>query len=117
MKDAKPLYHGNRFPPAIISHAVWLNYRFCLSLRDVEDLLAERGIAVSYESIRQWCNQFGPEYARKLKKRQGRLSDTWYLDEGYCQLNLNYSDFLENSGCAWRIDTQAAAGSWYSPRQ
>ena len=92
MKDAKPLYHGYRFPPAIISHAVWLYYRFCLSLRDVEDLLAERGIAVSYESIRQWCNQLGPEYARKLKKRQGRLCDTRFLDEVFIKIRgeLNY---------------------------
>jgi len=81
MKDAKQLCYRYRFPPAIISHAVWLYHRFCLSFRDVEDLLAERGIIVSYESILQWYNRFGPEYARKLKKRQGRLSDTWYLDE------------------------------------
>jgi len=86
MKDAKPLYHGYRFHPTIISHAVWLYHRFCLSLRDVEDLLAERGIAVSYESIRQWCNRFGPEYARKLKKGQGRLGDTWYLDEVFIKI-------------------------------
>ena len=86
MKDTKPLYHGYRFPPTIISHAVWLYHRFCLSYRDVEDLLAERGIAVSYESIRQWCNRFGPEYARKLKKRQGRLGDTWYLDEVFIKI-------------------------------
>ena len=81
MKDAKHLYHGYRFPTTIISHAVWLYHRFCPSLRDVEDLLAERGIAVSYESIRQWCNRFGPEYARKMKKRHGQLGDTWYLDD------------------------------------
>jgi len=81
MKDAEQLYRGYRFPPEIISHAVWLYHRFCLSLRNEEDLLAERGITVSYESIRQWCNRFGPEYARKLKKRQGQLGDIWYLDE------------------------------------
>jgi putative transposase len=87
MKDTKQIYHGYRFSPFIISHAVWLYHRFCLSFRDVEDLLAERGIAVSYESIRQWCNRFGPEYARKLKKRQGRLGDTWYLDEVFIKIN------------------------------
>jgi putative transposase len=76
-----PPYHGYRFPPEIISHAIWLYHRFCLSFRDVEDLLAERGVEVSYESIRQWCNRFGPDYARKLKKRRGRLGDTWFLDE------------------------------------
>ena len=81
MKDSTPSYHGYRFPPEIISHAVWLYHRFCLSFRDVEDLLAERGILVSYETIRQWCRKFGPEYARRLKRRQGRLGDTWHLDE------------------------------------
>jgi putative transposase len=87
MKDTKHLYHGYRFPPTIIGHAVWLYYRFCLSFRDVEDLLAERGIAVSYVSIRQWYNRFGPEYARKLRRRQGRLGDTWYLDEVFIKIN------------------------------
>ena len=86
MNDDKQLYHGYRFPPTIISHAVWLYHRFCLSLRDVKDLLAERGIDVSYESIRQWCNRFGPEYAQKLKKRQGQLGDTWYLDEVFIKI-------------------------------
>ncbi len=57
-------YHGYRFPPEIISHAVWLCHRFCLSFRDVEDLLAERGVTVSYEAIRQWCQSFGLDYAR-----------------------------------------------------
>jgi putative transposase len=74
-------YHGYRFPAEIISHAVWLYYRFCLSFRDVEDLLAARGITVSYETIRQWCRKFGSEYARVLRRRQGRLGDTWHLDE------------------------------------
>lgn len=81
MNNTKPLYHGHRFPREIISHAVWLYHRFSLSYRDIEDLLAERGIEVSYESIRQWCNRFGPNYARNLTKRRGRLGDAWYLDE------------------------------------
>ena len=79
--NSQPNYHGHRFPPLIISHAVWLYHRFTLSFRDIEDLLAERGVIVSYESIRQWCRKFGPGYARTLKRRQGRLGDTWYLDE------------------------------------
>jgi putative transposase len=86
MKNKKPLYHGYRFPPVIISHAVWLYHRFCLSFRDVEDLLAERGITVSYESIRKWCNHVGPEYTRTLKKRGGRLGDDWYLDEVFIKV-------------------------------
>ncbi len=81
MNDPAPRYQGYRFPPEIISHAVWLYYRFTLSLRDVEDLLAQRGIVVSYETIRQWCEKFGPGYAARLKRRQGRLGDTWHLDE------------------------------------
>ncbi len=76
MNAKTPSYHGYRFPPEIISHAVWLYYRFCLSFRDVEDLLAKRGVLVSYETIRQWSRKFGAEYARKLKRREGRLHVT-----------------------------------------
>jgi putative transposase len=86
MKNEKSLYYGHRFPPEIISHAIWLYHRFCLSFRDVEDLLAERGIEVSYESVRQWCNRFGPQYARTLKKRQGRMGDIWHLDEVFIKI-------------------------------
>ncbi len=81
MSNGRQRYHRHRFPPEIIGHAVWLYHRFGLSLRDVEDLLAERGIVVTHETIRQWCRKFGPDYARKLRRRQGRLGDTWHLDE------------------------------------
>ncbi len=81
MTSQPPSYHGYRFPPEIISHAVWLYYRFCLSFRDAEDLLAQRGVTVTYETIRQWCRTFGPAYARTLRRRRGRMGDTWYLDE------------------------------------
>ncbi len=81
MKATAPSYRGDRFPPEIISHAVWLYHRFCQSFRDVEDLLAKRGIIVSHETIRQWCRKFGPLYARRLARRRGRLGDTWHLDE------------------------------------
>ena len=70
-----------RFPPEIISHAVWLYHRFALSFRDVEDVLARRGVDVTYEAIRKWCRRFGPEYAGRLRRRRGRLGDTWHLDE------------------------------------
>jgi putative transposase len=83
MNKTNHLYHGYRFPSEIISHAIWLYHRFCLSFRDIEDLLAERGIVVSYETIRSWCNKFGPTYARMIKKRRGSLGDTWYMDEVY----------------------------------
>ncbi len=81
MKKPTPSYQRHRFPSEIISHAVWLYHRFCLSFREVEELLAERGITITYESIRQWCQKFGPDYARKRKKQQGRLGDTWHIDE------------------------------------
>jgi putative transposase len=81
MNTDTPTYQGYRFPPDIISHAVSLYRRFCLSFRDVEDLLAQRGIIVSYETIRQWCQKFGAEYARTLRRRQGRLGVIWHLDE------------------------------------
>jgi putative transposase len=83
MKKQTPSYRGFRFPSEIISHTVRLYHRFCLSFREVEELLAERGITVTYETIRQWCQKFGPDYARKLKKRQGRLGKTWHIDEGF----------------------------------
>jgi putative transposase len=89
MDSHAPSYHRYRFPPPIISHAVWLYHRFCVSFRDAEDLLAQRGITVSYETIRQWCLTFGPEYARTLRRRRSRLGDTWYLDElfvRHCQV-------------------------------
>ncbi len=76
-----PSYRGFRFPSEIISHAIWLYHRFCLRFREVEELLAERGITLTYETIRQWCQKFGPDYARKLKKRQRRLGDMWHIDE------------------------------------
>jgi putative transposase len=91
MPDDVAHYSRYRFPPAIISHAVWLYYRFTLSFRDVEDLLAQRGITVSYESIRHWCETFGAADARRLRRRAGPVGDTWHLDElfvtirGRCQ--------------------------------
>ena len=81
MKTKTPSYRGFRFPSEIISHATWLYHRFCLSFREVEELFADRGITVTYETIRRWCQKFGPAYAHKLKKRQGRLGDVWHIDE------------------------------------
>jgi putative transposase len=79
-------HRGHRFAREIISHGVWLYHRFSLSLRDVEELLAKRGITVTHESIRQWCRKLGPEYARKLRRRQGRLGDMWHLDEVFVKI-------------------------------
>ena len=82
-----PNYRGHRFPAKIIRHAVWLYHRFTLSFRDVEDLLAERGIIVSYEAIRFWCLKFGPGYARSIRKKQSRLGDIWHVDELFLKIN------------------------------
>ena len=71
----------HRFPPAIIRHAVWLYVRFTLSYRDVEDLLAERGLDVSYETVRRWVLKFGPLFARELRRRRPRPTSQWHLDE------------------------------------
>jgi putative transposase len=86
MKTNTNGYRGYRFPREIISHSVWLYHRFSLSFRDVEELLAKRGIVVTYETVRQWCLKFGPEYAQKLKRRQGRLGDVWHLDEVFVNI-------------------------------
>ena len=71
----------HQFPPAIIRHAVWLYVRFTLSFRDVEDLLAERGLDVSYETVRRWALKFGPLFARELRRRRSRPTSQWHLDE------------------------------------
>jgi putative transposase len=74
-------YKRHRFAPQIIAHAVWLYYRFPLSLRLVEEMLLERGIVVSYETIRRWGIKFGPDYARRLRRKQPSRDDIWHLDE------------------------------------
>src|ERR1700676_5327483 len=71
----------HQFPPAIIQHAVWLYLRFSLSFRDVEDLLAERGLDISYETVRRWVLKFGVLFARELRRRRPRPTSTWHLDE------------------------------------
>ena len=93
MNKPTPSYQRPRFPSEIISHAVWLYHRFCLSFREVEELLAERGITITHKTVRQWCRKFGPAYARKLKKRQGRLDDTRHLDEVFVSIHA-YTFFL-----------------------
>ena len=100
MKTNTNGYRGYRFPREIISHSVWLYHRFSLSLRDVEELLAKRGIIVSYETIRQWCRKFGPEYARKLKRR---LGDVWHLDEVFVNIQGQRHDL-------WRAVDQDGDG-------
>lgn len=86
MENSTTLYKRYRFPSEIIQYAVWLYHRFNLSHRDIEDILAKREIVVSHESIRLWCNKFGPVYARKLKNRHQGYGDTFYLDEVFVKI-------------------------------
>ncbi len=77
----------HRFPPAIIGHAVWRYFWFAVSYRDVEELLAERGVILTYETIRRWCRKFGQQYANTLRKRRSRPGDTWHLDAVFVSSN------------------------------
>ena len=80
-------YKNHRFPIEIISHAVWRYFRFCLSFRDVEELLLERGVEVTYEAIRKWCRKFGQAYANQLRRRRPRPGDKWHMDEVFLTIN------------------------------
>jgi hypothetical protein len=82
-----PSYRGYRFPATVINHCVWLYFRFSLSYRDVEEMMAESGVVVSYETIREWCQKFGQAYAKRLRIRCGRLGDRWHLDEVFLRIN------------------------------
>jgi putative transposase len=84
---APDVYKYHRFPGEVISHAVWLYFRFPLSHRDVEELLLARGVIVSYEAIRQWCRKFGQQYANQLRRRRPRPGDKWHLDEVFITIN------------------------------
>jgi len=88
MKEhAAASYKRHRFPPEIIGHAIWLYFRFALSYRDVEELLAERGVILTYETVRQWCRKFGQAYANALRRRRPQPRDKWHLDEVFIQIN------------------------------
>ena len=85
-------YKHHRFPGEIISHGVWLYFRFSLSHRDVEELLFARGVIVSYEAVRTWCRKFGQAYANALRQRRPRPGDTWHLDEGFIPIHKERHD-------------------------
>src|SRR5262245_48217844 len=81
MDTSTPTYKNHRFPAEIISHGVWLYFRFCLRYRDVEELLFARGVIVTYKAIRKWCRKFGQSYANELRRWRPRPGDKWHLDE------------------------------------
>ncbi|WP_457456074.1 IS6 family transposase [Streptomyces sp. TE5632] len=87
MGAALPSHEGHRYPAEIISHCVWLYFRFPLSLREVEELMLERGVIVSHETVRRWCATFGQAYANALHCRRPRPGDTWHLDEVFIKIN------------------------------
>ena len=80
-------YRGHRFPREVISYAVWFYYRFAVSFRDVEEVMASRGVLLSYETVRCWCEKFGKEYADGLRRRRPRSGDKWHLDEVFLNIN------------------------------
>jgi putative transposase len=80
-------YKGHRFPAEIISHCVWLYFRFALSYRDVEEMMAQRGVVVTYETVREWCQKFGQSYAKRIRSHGPRPGDRWHLDEVFLMIN------------------------------
>jgi putative transposase len=134
MTSKPSMYHRHRFPAEIISHAVWLYHVFSLSLRDVELILAERGIIVTRESIRRWSQKFGSEYAQKLRRCRPKPGDTWHLDEVFLRINgeLHYLwravdqhgvvlDILvqgrRNAAAAGRFFKRLLSGLKYKPKR
>ncbi|MFD0213464.1 IS6 family transposase [Streptomyces hirsutus] len=87
MSSASPSYQGHRYPVEVISHCVWLYFRFPLSFREVEELMLQRGVLVSYETIRRRCAKFGQAYADGLRRRRPRPGDKWHLDEVFVRIN------------------------------
>jgi putative transposase len=81
MDKPDSLYRGHRFPPEIISHCVWLYFRFCLSYRDVKEMMAVRGVTLTYETVRAWCRKFGQTYVNQIRRRRPQPGDKWHLDE------------------------------------
>lgn len=89
MHAAASLYRRHRFPAEIISHTVWLYFRIALSYRDVEEIMAIRGVSLTYETIREWCLKFGQTFANELRRRRPGPRDKWHLDEMFIKINGN----------------------------
>jgi putative transposase len=87
MNRTAPTYKNHRFPIDIVARAVWLYFRFNVSLREVEEMMLERGVAVSHETIRRWCRTHGADYARRLRRKSPSASDIWHLDELVVRVN------------------------------
>ena len=109
MSDAGPSYKNHRYPVEVISHCVWLYFRFPLSYREGEELMLERGVVVSHESVRRWCVKFGQAYANSLRRRHPQPGDKWHLDEVFIKIG-GEQKYL------WRPSTPTAMFSTSSSR-
>jgi putative transposase len=110
MGHPAPSYKGHRYPVEVISHCVWLYFRFPLSYREVEELMLQRGVVISYETIRRWCVKFGQAYADRLRLRRPRPGDKWHLDEVFIKVTGS------GSTCGGRSTRTAMCWtSWCSP--
>jgi putative transposase len=108
-----PLYRRHRFPAEIISHAVWLYFRFPLSLRMVEDMLAARGIIVTHQTIRDWAEKFGRHFANEIRRRSaGRLGDKWYLDGSVANSNLRRGKASAQFSCGQDFELLGERWCW-----
>jgi putative transposase len=109
MHTSVSLYHRHRFLAEIISHCVWLYFRFALSFRDVDEMLAMRGVALTYETVREWCFKFAQTYANGVRRRSPRPGDQWYLDEVFLKINggLHYLPAVDQDGDALDILVQS----------
>jgi len=102
-------YKGRRYPVVVISHCVWLYFRFPLSFREVEELMLERGVTVSHETVRRWCGKFGQQYAGALRRRQPRPGDKWHLDEVFVKINGDQKYLwraVDQDGNVWDVLVQ-----------
>lgn len=109
------LYRGRRFPAEVIGQAVWLYFRFPLSLRMVEDLLAARGIVVSHETVRRWAERFGRDFAGKIRRRAPQFGDKWYLDEVAITINgrnIGFGGLSIRMASFSMLWSKAAATNW-----
>jgi putative transposase len=105
-------YARHQYPPPVIQYAVWLYLRFTLSFRDVEDLLAERGLDISYETVRRWVTKFGPQFARELRSRRSKPTARWHLDEMVVSIagrNFWLWRAVDDEGGSWTFSSSGGA--------
>ena len=108
-------HRRHRFPAEIISHAVWLYHVFSLSLRDIELILAERGVTVTYETVRRWCKKFAASFADRLRRRRPRPGDKWHMDEVFIRIQGVQQYLWRAVDQAWRCARHPCSGPTRRP--